>query len=68
MAQPAAKFRIGLVTATVWNNDGGFYSVNLQRAYKDDAGEWQNTDSLGHADLLGAAKALERAEDFIANQ
>jgi hypothetical protein len=68
MAQPAAKFRIGLVTATVWKNDGGFYSVNLQRAYKDDAGEWQNTDSLGHGDLLNAAKALERAEQFISEE
>lgn len=66
--QPAAKFRIGNVTATVWKNDGGFYSVNLQRSYKDDAGDWQNTDGLGHGDLLNAAKLLNRAEAFIAEE
>jgi hypothetical protein len=66
--QPETKFRIGNVTATVWLNDNKFYSVNLQKAYKDDAGMWQNTDSLGAGDLLNAAKALERAEDYIAQQ
>ena len=62
---PAARIRIGSVTAAVWKNDTGFYSVTLERSYRDDAGAWQNTDSLGHGDLLNAAKVLERAEDYI---
>ena len=33
---PDAKFRIGFVTASVWKNDSGFYSVTLQRSYKED--------------------------------
>ena len=57
--KPAAKFRVGFITATVWKNDGGFYTAQLQRSYKDDRGEWQNTDQLNHGDLLNAAKALE---------
>jgi hypothetical protein len=64
---PAAKFRIGLVTATVWKNDA-FYSVNLSRSYKDDDGNWQETDGLGQSDLLNAVKVLERAEAYIAGQ
>jgi len=64
--QPASKFRIGFVTATVWKNDS-FYSVELSKAYKEDD-EWKDTNSLSHGDLLNAAKALERAEGWIAEQ
>ncbi len=32
--KPAAKFRLGFVTATVWKNDD-FYNVVLSRSYKD---------------------------------
>lgn len=71
MSAPLQKFRIGLVTATVWKNEveGGkaFYSVTLQRSYKD-GDDWKETESLGHADLLCAIKLLERAEAFIAEQ
>ena len=63
---PAAKFRIGYVTATVWKNDD-FYNVDLARSYKE-GDEWKDTHSLGSGDLLNAAKALERAEQFISQQ
>ena len=64
--QPAAKFRLGYVTATVWKKDD-FYNVVLVRSYKDGE-DWKDTDQLGAGDLLNAAKLLERAEAFIANQ
>jgi hypothetical protein len=67
MPQPDIKFRIGNVTAAVWQNDKGFYSVTLQRSYKD-GNDWKNTDNLGAGDLLNAAKALERAEAWISEQ
>jgi hypothetical protein len=63
--QPAAKFRIGYVTATVWKNDK-FYNVVLTRTYKEDD-EFKDTDQLWHGDLLNAANVLERAESFIAD-
>lgn len=63
--QPAFKFKLGLVTATIWENDG-FYSVDLNRSYKDKDGQWQNTTSFGHSDLLNVAKSVERAENWIA--
>jgi hypothetical protein len=65
---PVTKFRVGFVTASVWKNDQGFYSVTLQRSYKNDSDEWQNAESLGHGDLLNAAKVLERAEHWIAQR
>lgn len=64
--QPAAKFRVGYVTATVWKNDA-YYNVVLSKAYKD-GDEWKDTDQLGHGDLLNAAKVLHRAEAFISEQ
>lgn len=66
--QPAAKFRLGYVTATVWKNDGDFYSVSLTKSYKDDDGNWQDTDSLNAGDLLNSAKVLTRAEEYISAQ
>ena len=68
--QPSAKFRIGAVTATVWENGekgNTFFTVNLTRSYKD-GDEWKNSDSMNYGDLLNAAKVLERAESWIAEQ
>jgi hypothetical protein len=62
--QPVRKFRVGSVTAAVWKNDSGF-SVTLQKSYKEDD-EWKNSQTLFHADVVCAIKALERAERFIA--
>ena len=64
---PVQKFKLGSVTAAVWKNDKGFFSVTLQRSYKD--GEnWKNTDSLNPGDLLNAGKVLEQAGDYIGRQ
>ena len=64
---PAYKFRLGLITATIWDNDG-FYSVDLSRSYKNGDGQWQSTASYGYADLLNVAKSAERAKNWIARQ
>lgn len=62
--KPVAKFRVGSVTASVWKNDGNL-SVTLQKSYKD-GDEWKNSDTLFHADVVCAVKALERAEEYLA--
>lgn len=64
--QPAAKYRVGYVTATVWKNDS-YYNVVLSKAYRDGE-EWKDTDQLGHGDLMNAVHVLKRAEQFIADQ
>ncbi|MGB0497541.1 MAG: hypothetical protein ACPGID_04320 [Rubricella sp.] len=66
-ATPAHKIRLGLITATIWDNDG-FHSVDLQRSYRDANGEWKNTTSFAQADLLNVAKCAERAEIWIARK
>ena len=65
--QPACKLRLGLITATLWDNDG-FFSVDLARSYKDSSGQWQSTTSFAHADLLNLSKFAQRAENWIAGQ
>ena len=65
--QPAKKIRIGSITATVWENDGR-YSVDMSRSYKTDTGEWRNSNSFFHSDLLNLAKCAERAEIWIGRQ
>ncbi len=66
-SKPAAKFRLGFVTATVWLNQDKFYNTVLTKSYKD-GDEYKDTDQLGAGDLLNAARVLQRAEDFIAAQ
>ena len=65
--QPAAKFRIGYVTATVWKN-GEFHNVEVSKSYKDTDDQWKDTASLGSGDLLNAVTCLQRAEEFISQQ
>ena len=65
--QPAYKVKLGLITATVWKNDG-FYSVDIARSYKNGEGNWMSTSSYGHSDLLNVAKCAERAEIWISRQ
>lgn len=65
--QPVFKFKTGLITATIWDNDG-FFSVDLSRSYKTNEGEWRNTTSFSHSDLLNVAKCAERAESWIARK
>ncbi len=64
--KPAAKFRLGYVTATVWQNGEHFNTV-LSKSYKD-GDEWKDTDQLGTGDLMNAVRVLQRAEDFISAQ
>ena len=64
---PVFKFKIGLITATIWDNDG-FYSVDMSRSYKTNEGEWRSASSYSQSDLLNLAKCAERAENWIARK
>lgn len=64
--QPAAKFRLGFVTATVWLN-GEHHTTVLSRSYKDGE-DWKDTDQLSSGDLMNAVRVLQRAEEYISRQ
>lgn len=73
MAQkPEQKFRVGNVTATIWNNevkkDGEakeIKHVSFEKSYKDKNGEWQATNSLNIADLPKAMVVLGKAYEYL---
>ena len=65
--QPAHKIKIGLVTATIWDNEGS-HSVEVARSYKNGDGEWKTASGFFQSDLLNVAKCLERAEIWISRQ
>jgi hypothetical protein len=55
------------LTAAIRKNDDKFYNVRVSKSYKDNYDRWQETDQLGHADLLNTVKLLERAEQFVSD-
>lgn len=71
--RPEKKFRAGAVSASIWKNpvtrkDGspGFYfTVNIERNYKDKNGKWGSTGSLRTDDIPKAVLLLQKAYEFI---
>ena len=64
---PVAEIRIGLVVASIWQNDtdsGTRYNVTFSRLYRD-GDSWKNTRSFGRNDLLVLAKVADRTHDRI---
>ncbi|MDE0248090.1 MAG: hypothetical protein OXO56_09215 [Gammaproteobacteria bacterium] len=64
---PVAEVRIGLVVASIWQNDtdsGTRFNVTFSRLYRD-GDSWKNTRSFGRNDLLVLAKVADRAHDRI---
>ena len=70
---PEKKFSTGVITATVWNNQGkgrngeivGYRTVSLQRNYKDKNGVWQHANSLRVNDLPRASLVLQKAFEYL---
>jgi len=66
--KPAAKITLYPVSAAIWAREtekGVFYSVSLERSYKDAEGKWKSSDFLNESDLLLGAKALDLAHTEI---
>lgn len=71
MAQPAIKFRDGVLQVVVWRNSGergAYYTVNIQRSFKRGNDSWGETDSLGQDDLLAMAELFREAYAWIKQQ
>jgi len=72
--KPLKKIRLGGICVTIWRNtqtnQKGFpfvtESIELDRSYKDQNGEWQNTTRMRKEDLLKSALALQKAYEFLA--
>jgi hypothetical protein len=65
---PVARIRLGLLTASIWERvqlNGTFYSVTIDRRYRDSKGEWHTTHSFDKANLLTLAKLVDLADTEI---
>ncbi len=65
---PADKVRVGLITATIWENEtekGLFHNVTFERRYRDAEGNWHSSGSYNADDLLALAKAADLAHTKI---
>jgi hypothetical protein len=61
---PVKKLQDGLLNIAIWGREtdkGTFYSVTHERRYKNKAGDWAGTQSLGEDDLLGMAELMRQA-------
>jgi len=71
---PEKKFRAGVISATIWQNQGqskktgestSYRTISLQRGYKDKNNQWQNTNSFRINDLPRAAVVLKQAYEYL---
>ena len=66
--KPATKINLYPVSAAIWATEtekGTFYSVTVERSYKDDAGKWHRSGSFNASDLLLLAKVSDLAHTKI---
>lgn len=66
--QPDKKFKAGAISATVWENKQdsfSYFTVSLERNYKDKMGSWKTTNSMRINDLPKAKLALEKAYEYL---
>jgi hypothetical protein len=74
MAKQNAPFTINVgrgIKAKVWTNNGNkgiWHNVTFARCYRDEDGEFQDSDSFSRDDLLHLAHAAEKAFDHISDQ
>ena len=62
--QPVAKFKDRGLEVSIWENSNDqdkWYSVNMERSYKDDADKWQKTTSLNKSDIPRAMALYQLA-------
>jgi len=71
MSKPAHKLRDGLLQVTIWRNtgdNGPWYSITYTRSYKNDNGDWKESDSLPADDCLPMAELNREAYAWIKMQ
>lgn len=71
--KPVKEFRVGKVKAAVWKNeedkDGKTivkYSVRIQKTFRDDNGEYHETNNFFPEELPKLALAASKAYEFVA--
>ena len=66
--RPVHEVRHRQISAAIWKNQtekGVMYSVTIKKSYKDQDGNWHDTQSFGFDDLLTVSKAMYDAHSLI---
>jgi hypothetical protein len=66
--KPVHTVRHRSIKATIWKNEtanGPMYNVTVLRSYRDDNGEWKNSQSIGYDDLMNVAALMYEAHAYI---
>lgn len=71
--RPMDTVRDGSLKATIWKNEpkdgsekGPFYSVKFTRTWRDDKGDYHDSDSFSGTELLRIARLANIAYDEVA--
>lgn len=67
--KPTDTIRDGSIKATIWSNfgeNGTFYTVEISRTYKDEAGNYHDAHSFSGTQLLRVARVSHLAYTRIA--
>ena len=67
--KPAQTIRDRNLKATIWKNSGekgDFYTVQFTRSYRDDQGNYHDSDSYSGSELLRVSRLAQKAYDYIA--
>lgn len=68
--KPVHTVRHRSIKATIWRNEtsnGSMYNVTVVRSYRDDAGEWKDSGSIGYDDLMNVAALMYEAHAYISS-
>lgn len=66
-SKPVHEIRLGRVKAAIWANKtdkGTFYNVRFSRLYRDDDGNWCDTQNFGRDDLPLLEKVASRVHTW----
>ncbi|MEM9765182.1 MAG: hypothetical protein AAF968_22225 [Pseudomonadota bacterium] len=66
--KPEDTLRDGALKATIWRNQsekGDYFSANFSKTYRDERGEFRDTQSFSAGDLLRVSELGRRAHNRI---
>lgn len=69
--RPVHEIRLGRLKAALWERETQYglrYNVTTVRSYRDENGQWAQSQSYGRDDLLSLAKLLDLAHTWILEQ
>lgn len=68
--RPIHELRRHALRAAIWQHQserGTMFNVTVSRSYRDEAGQWHDSQSFGYDDLMNLAKVLADAHTWISS-